>query len=211
MEPLEFGNFIVQLINWFWDRCIFFTECNQGQAVIKKRFGYPMKWRTKPRWYWKWPFIDMFDKVDMRKRYAQFNAHSFYGKKQKVDAIVPYNIIIDFQVEYQIINPLVIYEASGYMEGEDIALSYVNNTVHSQLSELIQKKKGDLSYNVILSYCNTIVKNLCLEKISYENEVKYDDKFSKRKRKELDLKECISINEIVITSFDRNISLRTTV
>ena len=83
MEPLEFGKFIVQFITWFWDRCIFFTECNQGQAVIKKRFGYPIKWRTKPQWYWKWPFIDMFDKVDMRKKYAQFNAHSFYETQQK--------------------------------------------------------------------------------------------------------------------------------
>ena len=64
MEPLEFGKFIVQLITQFWDRCIIFTECNQGQAVIRKRFGRPIKWRTKPKWYWKWPFIDMFDKVD---------------------------------------------------------------------------------------------------------------------------------------------------
>lgn len=42
MEPLELGKFVVQLLTWFWDRCTLFTECNQGQAVIKKRFGYPI-------------------------------------------------------------------------------------------------------------------------------------------------------------------------
>lgn len=117
MEPLEFGKFIVQLITQFWDRCTFFTECHQGQAVIKKRFGRPIKWRTKPRWYWKWPLIDMFDKVDMRKQYVFLNAHSFYHSGMVNDTIVPYNILIDFQVEYQVVNPLVIYEASGYKEG----------------------------------------------------------------------------------------------
>lgn len=39
MEPLEFGKFIVQLITQFWDRCTFFTECHQGQAVIKNALG----------------------------------------------------------------------------------------------------------------------------------------------------------------------------
>ena len=98
MEPLEFGKFIVQLITQFWDRCIFFTECNQGQAIIKKRFGRPIKWRTKPKWYWKLPFIDMFDKVDMRKQYVFLNAHSFYHNGMVNDTIVPYNILSDFQV-----------------------------------------------------------------------------------------------------------------
>ena len=211
MEPLEFGKFIVQLINWCWDRCIFFTECNQGQAVIKKRFGYPILWRTKPQWYWKCPFIDMFDKVDMRKKYAQFNAHSFYNKEQQNETIVPYNILIDFQVEYQIINPLVIYESSGYMEGEDIALSYVNNTIHSHLSQLIQEKGSNLSYDDIISHFNTIVKELHFDKLLHDDEIKDDDSFSKQNREKIELNKCVSINEIVITSFDKNISLRTTV
>lgn len=211
MEPLEFGKFFVQFITKFWDRAIFFTECNQGQAIIKKRFGYPIKWRTKPQIYWKWPFIDVFDKVDVRKRYAQFNAHSFYNKEQMNDTIIPYNILIDFQVEYQIINPLVIYEASGYMDGEDILLSYVNNIVHSALAKFIQERKEDLSYNDLLTYLDNIVKKLIIRRIPNDNEVKFDDNFFKRRREGFDLKDCISINEIVITSFDRNISLRTTV
>lgn len=165
MEPLEFGKFIVQLITQFWDRCIIFTECNQGQAVIRKRFGRPIKWRTKPKWYWKWPFIDMFDKVDMRKQYAFLNAHSFYFNGMVNDTIIPYNILIDFQVEYQVINPLVIYEASGYKEGEDASSSYVNNIIHHRLSELIQESVEDLSYSQILTYVNQIVQELHIDPI----------------------------------------------
>lgn len=211
MEPLELGKFVVQLLTWFWDRCTLFTECNQGQAVIKKRFGYPIQWRTKPRWYWKCPFIDMFDKVDMRKRYAQFNVHSFYDMNQENGVIVPYNILIDFQVEYQIINPLVIYDACGYMEGEDIALSYVNNIVHSYLSQLIQEKGVGLSYQDVVSFISSIVEELHHDRYSYDDELKYDDAFLDKKRSRIDLKSCISINDVVITSFDKNISLRTTV
>lgn len=209
MEPLEFGKFIVQLATQFWDRCAFFTECNQGQAVIKKRFGRPIKWRTKPKWYWKWPLIDMFDKVDMRKQYVYLNAHSFYHNEKVNKTIVPYNILIDYQVECQVINPLVIYESSGYKEGENISLSYVNNAVHYRFSELIQKNVDDLSYVQILSYAKKIVEELHTEVISQENEDQYQ--LPKRGDLEIDLKDYISINEIIITSFDKNISLRTTI
>lgn len=206
MEPLEFGKFIVQLLTQFWERCIFLTECNQGQSVIKKRFGCPIKWRTKPRWYWKWPFVDTFDKVDMRKRYAYLNAHSFYHEEMK-DTIIPYNILVDFQVEYQVMNPLVIYEASGYKEGEDVSLSYVNNIIHSRLSELIQKNLDSLSYIKVLTYVDQIVKDLHTETISQENSESCQ--FLKQ-GKVFNFKDYISINEIIITSFDKNISLRTT-
>lgn len=209
MEPLEFGKFIVQLITQFWDRCIIFTECNQGQAVIRKRFGRPIKWRTKPKWYWKWPFIDMFDKVDMRKQYAFLNAHSFYFNGMVNDMIIPYNILIDFQVEYQVINPLVIYEASGYKEGEDASSSYVNNIIHHRLSELIQESVEDLSYSQILTYVNQIVQELHIDPIPQKNEDQYQ--LPERGTKEIDLKDYISINEIIVTSFDKNISLRTTI
>lgn len=209
MEPLEFGKFIVQLITQFWDRCAFLTECNQGQAVIKKRFGRPIKWRTKPRWYWKWPLVDMFDKVDMRKQYVFLNAHSFYHNGTVNDTIVPYNILIDFQVEYQVVNPLVIYEASGYKEGEDISLSYVNNAVHCRLSKLIQNNQDDLSYNHILDFVKQIVQELHTETILQKNKDQYQ--LQKREMEGIDLKNYISINEIIITSFDKNISLRTTV
>lgn len=147
----------------------------------------------------------------MRKRYAQFNAHSFYDMNQENGVIVPYNILIDFQVEYQIINPLVIYDACGYMEGEDIALSYVNNIVHSYLSQLIQEEGVGLSYQDVVSFISSIVEELHHDRYSYDDELKYDDAFLDKKRSRIDLKSCISINDVVITSFDKNISLRTTV
>lgn len=35
MEPLEFGKFIVQILQWFWDRSTFVIECKKGQAIVK--------------------------------------------------------------------------------------------------------------------------------------------------------------------------------
>ena len=77
MEPLDFGKFIVQLIRLFCERLTFFTICDKGQAVIKKRLGYPIKWRSKPGLYWKIPLIDVFDKVDMRKKYTAFLSRQY--------------------------------------------------------------------------------------------------------------------------------------
>ena len=151
----------------------------------------------------------MFDKVDMRKQYAFLNAHSFCCNWMVNDTIVPYNILIDFQVEYQVINPLVIYKASGYKEGEDVSLSYVNNAVHSQMSELIQNNQDDLSYGQILGFVKQIAKALHAEPISQENKDQYQ--WPEQGTKEIDLKDYISINEIIVTSFDKNLSLRTTI
>ena len=122
----EFGKFIVQLINLFWESLICCTVCDKGQAIIKKRLGYPIKWRTKAGLYWKIPFIDVFDKVDIRKKYSQFNAHSFYESQNVNGVLIPYNILVDFQAEYQIVNPLGIYEANGLRDGEDIVISFIS-------------------------------------------------------------------------------------
>lgn len=204
MEPLDFGKFIVQLINQFWDRIIFITECNKGQAVIHKRFGYPKRWISKPGWYWKYPFIDMFDKVDIRKKYTQFNAHSFYYEKEVDESIVPYNLLVDFQAEYQVINPLVIYDAWGFKEGEDAIISYIGNTIHEYISSLIVEKGNEISYNDIASLFDNIKNNHVIENIQENNTIV-------KGNYKVNIEECISINEIVITSFDKNISLRNTV
>lgn len=211
MESLEFGKFIVQLINQFWERFTFFTVCDKGQAVIQKRLGYPIKWRTKPKIYWKWPLIDVFDKVDVREKYAQFNAHSFYDNQNMDGTFIPYNILIDFQAEYQIINPLGIYEAYGLRDNEDIIISYIGNIIHSKISKLVKNKGTDLSYNDVESLFDTLPKELKIKKHSYDKEKEYDDTYCKQNRKTIELKDCISINDVVLTSFDKNISIRTTV
>ena len=86
---------------------------------------------------------------------------------------------------------------------------YVNNAVHCRLSELIQENVDDLSYIQILAYANKVVQELHTEAISQENEGRYQ--LPKRGTDKIDLKDYISINEIIITSFDKNISLRTTI
>lgn len=212
MQPLELGKFVVQILQWFWDRLIFFTECKKGEAVIKRRCGFPVKWRNRPRWYFKWPIIDMFDKVDMRKKYVQFNAHSFHGLNME-KGLIPYNIIIDFQVEYQVVNPLVIYDEYGFAQGESEYLSFINNTVQKDISKLICEKGIELTYKEIISYFEEKVKEYkkstpCSSKIK-----EFDNSFRAKRRRNyfIEPNDGVSINDIIITSFDKNISLRTTV
>lgn len=211
MEPLEFGKFVVQLINLLWERLICCTVCDKGEAVIIKRLGYPIKWRTKPRLYWKIPLIDVFDKVDIRKKYAQFNAHSFYGNQGENEVFIPYNILIDFQAEYQIVNPLGIYEAFGLREDEDIVVSYIGNLIHSQISALVKEKGIQLSYIDVESLFVQMSENLQKKSYTYDEEKEFDDDFTNRKREVIKIEDCFSINKVILTSFDRNISIRTTV
>lgn len=211
MEPLEFGKFIVQLIKLFWERLICCTVCDKGQAIIKKRLGYPIKWRTKSGLYWKIPFIDVFDKVDVRKKYSQFNAHSFYGNQDEHGVFIPYNILVDFQAEYQIVNPLGIYEASGLRDGEDIVVSYVGNIIHSKISTLVKEKGIKLSYIDVESLFKQLSKVLHKEMYAEDIEKNFDDDFTNRKRSVVKIEDCFSINEVVLTSFDKNISIRTTI
>lgn len=211
MEPLDFGKFIVQLISLFWERLTFFTICDKGQAVIKKRLGYPIKWRSKPGLYWKIPLIDVFDKVDMRKKYTQFNAHSFNDVQGSNNALIPYNILIDFQAEYQIVNPLGIYEAYGMRNDEDIAMSYISNIIHLHISTLIKSKGEKLTYNAVESLFRDLPKELRRKIYTNDDAKIFDDCIIKKKRNTINIEDCFSINEIVLTSFDKNISVRTTI
>lgn len=211
MEPLEFGKFIVQLINLFWERLICCTVCDKGQAIIKKRLGYPIKWRTKAGLYWKIPFIDVFDKVDIRKKYSQFNAHSFYESQNVNGVLIPYNILVDFQAEYQIVNPLGIYEANGLRDGEDIVISFISNIIHSQISILVKEKGLELSYIDVDTLFKQLPQKLQKEKYADDKEKEFDDDFRKRKRTVVKIEDCFTINEVVLTSFDKNISIRTTI
>ena len=85
----------------------------------------------------------------MRSKYAQFSAHSFHVTLNEDSSIIPYNILIDFQAEYNVVNPLVIYEATGFMYEEDITTSYISNTIHAHISKLINQK-ATISYKVSL-------------------------------------------------------------
>ena len=213
MEPLEFGKFVVQTLQWFWDRCTIVTECKRGEAVIKRRFGSPIKWRSLPRLYWKWPFVDMFDRVDMRRRYMLLNAHSFHATGME-KSLVPYNIIIDFQVEYQVMNPLVIYDEYGFAQNEDSQISYINNAVQQIIAGAIREYGISLTYEDLEKHIDQQVKEDIISDHSVEPSI--DDNFFRKNKGKNHLdrtsaKDKVSINAIVITSFDKNISLRTTV
>ena len=173
--------------------------------------GYPIKWRTKAGLYWKIPFIDVFDKVDIRKKYSQFNAHSFYECQNVNGVLIPYNILVDFQAEYQIVNPLGIYEANGLRDGEDIVISFISNIIHSQISILIKEKGLELSYIDVDTLFKQLPQKLQKEKYTDDKEKEFDDDFRKRKRAVVKIEDCFTINEVVLTSFDKNISIRTTI
>ena len=217
MEPLEFGKFFVQILQTFSARLSPLKECRKGDGLVKKRFGHPIKWRNKPRIYWKWPIIDTFDKVDMRKKYLQVNVHSFHSNQME-NLLIPYNIIIDVQIEYAVINPLVIYDEYGFAEGEEAYTSLVNNTVQEIISNIIKEYGIKLDYNILESCLKENVQNYNLQPLSFDEIKLYDNPFSERYKKrhniapkQIESQECISISNIVITSFDKNISIRTTV
>lgn len=217
MEPLEFGKFFVQILQTFSARLSPLKECRKGDGLIKKRFGHPIKWRNKPGIYWKCPIIDTFDRVDMRKRYLQVNAHSFHSN-QMGNSLIPYNIIIDVQVEYTVINPLVIYNEYGFAEGEDAYISFVNNSVQEIISKIIKTYGIELEYDILESCLKEDVRTYSLQPLSTDEIKSYDNPFSERYKKrhhiipkQVETQECISISNIVITSFDKNISIRTTV
>lgn len=217
MEPLELGKYLVQIIQAFGARLSFMAECPKGYGVIKKRLGQPIKWRNTPRVYFKWPLFDTFDKVDMRKRYLQINAHSFHSSQME-KTLIPYNIIIDVQVEYMVINPLVIYDEYGFNEGEDAYTSFVNNSVQEIISNIIKKYGIELEYNILESCLKEAVQNYSLQPLSIDEVKSFDNPFSERYKRRnniipklVETQKCISISNIVITSFDKNISIRTTI
>lgn len=200
MEPLELGKFIVQILEHSYKRLTIVTECSKGYSIIKKRFGHPIKWRNKPCLYWKWPLIDTFDKVDMRKHYLQVNAHSFHSEDMH-STIVPYNIIIDVQVEYQVINPLVIYEEYGFGEGEDAYISYVNNTVQEIISKIIKKYGISLDYSQLEEELGESIDEYIKEPLQTTEVHDFDNPFCSYMRnrkgnstKVVKTKDCISIS-----------------
>jgi hypothetical protein len=144
----------------------------------------------------------------MRKKYLFVNAHSFHTPDME-KSIIPYNIVIDVQVEYQVVNPLVIYDEYGFSDGEEANTSYVNNTVQGILSKIIEKHGIELNYNTLVTEIRNMQEEYTIKTRSIEEIKTYDSKY-KTLLDSLNIKECISISNIVVTSFDKNISIRTT-
>ena len=70
---------------------------NEGYAIIKRRWGKPVKvYDLSERWCWKWPIAEKFDIVDIRKQVIYLNAHSVKNDDGSKN-IIPFNTTIDAQ------------------------------------------------------------------------------------------------------------------
>lgn len=200
------ANFIVNLINNTLGKLIFFKVCRQGECIIKTRLGNPQYWNSKPTVYFNIPFIQELIKVDMRRRFDTLYAHSFHFCNME-KLLIPYNIIVDFQIEYQIKHPYIIFnieDESSVPITEDRKFEsnkikhMIENIIHSELAKYIHKKDGKISYDDLIKFTDEMI-----DKYKITDDIRANTHF--------ELDKSFSLNNIVITSFDKNISLRTTV
>lgn len=157
--------------------------CDKGFNVVRKTFGVPDKIYPSGICF-KFPIIQTFDLVNIKKQVHFLNAHSVKGKNDKV---IPYNITVDAQVEFRIIDPMVIYHIDTFDEGnrEPIRI-YVDNEVHLLINSIIDT---DITPEEAQKIIN--------EKLKERNR-SADDYFQK----------AILIERIVISAFDYNLSIR---
>lgn len=177
---------------------------NEGYAIIKRRWGKPIKvYDMSERWCWKFPIAEKFDIVDIRKQVIYLNAHSVKNDISE-DSIVPFNTTIDAQCEFRIVNPNIIYKVSDDIvktENNYTTIeSYVDNTVHILISRIIANNKLSQITNANIQ-----------SKIDEELE-KYNEGKPRTFQKDFDFKVShgILIENIVIVSYDNNLSLRRT-
>lgn len=201
------ANFLVNILNSTFGRLIFFKVCRKGECMIRTYLGKPIAWYSKPTVYFNVPFVQELIRVDMRRRFDTLYAHSFFYENME-KLFVPYNIIADFQIEYQVKHPYIIFhieEESNIpiteeRKYESTKIKYmIENIVHSELSKYINSKGGNISYADLITFIEGII-----EKYNKSDLLIKDNSIFERDNS-------FSINNIVITSFDKNISLRTTV
>lgn len=157
--------------------------CDEGFNVVRKTFGKPEKIFNTGLCY-KLPVLQTFDLVNMKKQVHFLNAHSV---KSKNDKIIPYNITVDAQVEFRIIDPYVIYHIDIFDDGnrEPIRI-YVDNEVHLLINSIID-------YNISPEQMQQLID----EKLAEKNNNRQDY-----------FQQAILIERIVISAFDYNLSLR---
>ncbi|MFR9606810.1 MAG: hypothetical protein SNI42_07435, partial [Rikenellaceae bacterium] len=106
------ANFLVNFINDTLGKLVFFKVCRKGDGIIRTFLGKPIYWSSEPTIYFNWPFVQELLRVDLRRKYATLYAHSFHFDGME-SCCVPYNIIVDLQVEYQILHPYIIFEVEN--------------------------------------------------------------------------------------------------
>lgn len=200
------ANFLVNLINNTFGKLIFFKVCRNGECIIRTYLGRPIGWYSRPSVYFNVPFFQELIRVDMRRRFDTLYAHSFHFDEME-KLIIPYNIIVDFQIEYQVKHPYIIFdieEEASILITEDrkyesTKVKYmIENIIHSELSIYIHVNNNNITYDDLIKFTdNMISKYKIIKDVDEKSDYNKDTSFS--------------INNIVITSFDKNISLRTTV
>ena len=157
--------------------------CDEGYNAIRKTFGKPYKVFHTGLCY-KLPIIQTFDIVNMKKQVHFLNAHSV---KCKNDKVIPYNITVDAQVEFRIIDPMVIYHIDTFDEGNSEPIRiYVDNEVHLLINSIIN---NDITAEE--------AQRLIDEKLANRNKTPQNY-----------FQQAILIERIVISAFDYNLSLR---
>lgn len=180
----DFLKLLLQNLNFLFDLITPICYCDEGFRVVRKTLGKPYKIFSTGLCY-KLPFIQSFDKVNTKLQVHFLNAHSV---KSKNDKVIPYNITIDAQVEFRIIDPMVIYHIDIEDNGnrEPIRI-YVDNEIHLIINEIIQED------NLTASQIQRLL-NEKLEKRNH-NPKNY-------------LEQAIKIERIVLSAFDYNLSIR---
>lgn len=200
------ANFLVNLINSTFGKLIFFKVCRNGECIIRTCLGRPIGWYSKPTVYFNVPFFQELIRVDMRRRFDTLYAHSFHFNDME-KLLIPYNIIADFQIEYQVKHPYIIFnieEESNVSITEERKYEstkvkhMIENIIHSELSKHIHERGGNISYDDLIKFTDNMI-----EKYKQTENVAHNAKFEEQK--------AFSLNSIVITSFDKSISHRATV
>ncbi len=198
---------IAELIVALWEYVCtslsFIKIRHEGFAVIKKRWGKPVKvYALTEHFCWKWPIAETFDEVDIRKQIIYLNAHSI--KSPKGGYILPLNTTIDTQAEFKVVNPTIIYKISDDIVRYDennytTTESYVDNVVHLLISKMLEKN-GKLSG--IFDVQEKLNDELAL--YNKNKSVTFSGDF------DAPIENCLIIEKIVVVSYDYNFSLRNT-
>jgi len=158
--------------------------CNEGFNVIRKTFGVPGHIYKKSGLCVKLPVIQSFDRVNMKLQVHFLNAHSV---KSGNDKIIPYNITIDAQVEFGIIDPRIIYKIDMFDDGnrEPIRI-YVDNEVHLLINSIID-------CNITAAEAQRLINAKLAERNQHPQNY---------------FETAIKIERIILSAFDYNLSIR---